>query len=152
MRRFASIQTITRYLKVGVLEAIEIRHVIKDTLVLTPEFSGRYCYRYQSVQQRRKGLRHELDLVEYQMEALNEILGLHGVEAIEPAGYERRRGGDWCPRQVLDTKQVLLYCNTGETYQTTILYDICQDRFFIGNWGDWAEKNIVTRREYLNVQ
>lgn len=33
------------------------------------------------------------------------------------------------------------YCNTGETYDATLLYDARQGRFWVGSWGDLVEAN-----------
>lgn len=33
------------------------------------------------------------------------------------------------------------YCNTGETYDVTLLYDERADRFFVGCWGNLVEAN-----------
>lgn len=34
----------------------------------------------------------------------------------------------------------LYYSNTGDTYLTTLLYDLRKSRVFIGNWGDMVER------------
>jgi hypothetical protein len=34
----------------------------------------------------------------------------------------------------------LLYVNLGDTYKTTLCYDTVKEVFFIGSWGDWAER------------
>lgn len=33
------------------------------------------------------------------------------------------------------------YINTGDTYNTTILYDAVKERFYLTSWGDWIERN-----------
>ena len=48
------------------------------------------------------------------------LLGTFGVEYL---------GGD------------IYYCNTGDTYDLTLLYDERVDRFFVGTWGSLVEAN-----------
>lgn len=60
------------------------------------------------------------------LEALNELLGMYGVEHV-PAGRSVRRS----PR--------FDYLNTGETYATTILR-FSGGRYRIGSWGDQVER------------
>lgn len=69
------------------------------------------------------------------MDAINKLLGSHGVEAIR---------GDWQNGYWCDI--VATYCNTGETYALTVLeqrgatrYD--HSRVFIGTVGDFVERN-----------
>ena len=57
------------------------------------------------------------------MEEANELLYGHGVE------YIRSRNG----------KVDVYYVNRGDTYSTTLLLDIGQDRVKIGSWGDIVE-------------
>jgi len=59
--------------------------------------------------------------VEDVMEEADKLLGTCGVEAIGSA-----EGALW-------------YCNTGDTYGTTLLYDEEGERFSVGNWGSWVE-------------
>lgn len=35
----------------------------------------------------------------------------------------------------------IYYCNTGDTYDLTLLYDERVDRFFVGTWGSLVEAN-----------
>lgn len=53
-----------------------------------------------------------------------------GVEAIRDECY-------WVDHYWQDI--VLLYVNTGETYDRTIYYDVIKDIFGLGSWGDWWE-------------
>lgn len=73
--------------------------------------------------------------VNERMEAINSLLGMHGVEAIRGEW----QNGYWCDI-------VATYCNTGDTYDTTVLHvrgdwSGARSRFIISNWGDWVEKN-----------
>lgn len=60
---------------------------------------------------------------------VNEIVGAHGVEYLEPAN----------PSQYEDTG--LYYVNMGDTYISTLCYDAKTGRTFISCWGDIVEKN-----------
>lgn len=60
-----------------------------------------------------------------------------GVEAI------RGGGGAW-DRHYMDIRA--LYVNMGDTYSTTLLYDVARDTFYITSWGDWVETAERTRR------
>ncbi len=55
-----------------------------------------------------------------------------GVEAIHDECY-------WVNSYWLNT--VLLYVNTGDTYDRTLCYDVIDDSFFLGSWGDWWEEH-----------
>jgi len=37
----------------------------------------------------------------------------------------------------------LSYLNTGDSYDLTILFDSRRERFFIGSWGDFVERNPI---------
>jgi len=56
----------------------------------------------------------------------------HGVEAIRDECY-------WVDGYWGNT--VLLYVNTGDTYDKTLCYDVIDDSFFLGSWGDWWEQH-----------
>lgn len=93
-----------------------------------PWWGGRFdVYRFMDISGGRK--------VEAKMAAFDAILDTCGVEAIDAAAI----GDDdvdwdsfWC-----DT--VALYCNAGDTYASTILWDRDAGRFRITTWGDWVE-------------
>lgn len=70
------------------------------------------------------------------MEAINKLLGLHGVEAIR---------GDWQNGYWCDI--VATYCNTGESYGITVIH-VRPDRgwsdagtFRVSSWGGFVERN-----------
>lgn len=56
------------------------------------------------------------------MEKINSLLDGYGVEVI--------RG---------DSYAVAEYINMGDTYNTTLLYDVNEDEFYVTTWGDWVE-------------
>lgn len=64
------------------------------------------------------------------MEKLDGLVGGHGVEVIRGDGP----GGYW-------PDAVALYVNMGDTYDTTILYDVHKERFSVMAWGDFVERN-----------
>lgn len=65
------------------------------------------------------------------MERINELLGTHGVEAIRGT----RQNGYW-------GDVVAQYCNTGDTYGTTvIMIRGTPPRFIVSSFGDWVERN-----------
>jgi hypothetical protein len=70
----------------------------------------------------------ELDAPEA-MQVANVILHGHGIDSLRGSRY---LGSYWH-----DT--ALLYVNRGETYSTTLLYDVERNRYEIGSWGDWVE-------------
>jgi len=54
------------------------------------------------------------------MEAANEVLVCFGVEALGNVSA--------------------VYCNTGDTYATTLIYDLENDRYLWSAWGDFVEQ------------
>ena len=69
------------------------------------------------------------------LEAINTLLGMHGTEAIR---------GDWQNGYWGDI--VAAYCNTGDTYATTVLqvrgdFSSRSSSFIVSSWGDFVERN-----------
>jgi hypothetical protein len=62
---------------------------------------------------------------------IDRAINAHGVEAITGDHYV-----DGFYHNI-----VALYVNTGDTYNTTVLYATEPERWYIGSWGDWVEKN-----------
>lgn len=69
---------------------------------------------------------------ELKMKACDEILETCGVEAIESPSYQVDR---------YHHNIVATYCNTGDTYDVTILFETEAEKFRITSWGDWVEKS-----------
>ena len=63
----------------------------------------------------------------------NKVMNGYGVEAVRDENI-------WVDNYWQNTG--LLYVNKGDTYKTTLCYDTDKGTFFIGSWGDWAEKHI----------
>ena len=63
------------------------------------------------------------------LHAIDRLLGTYGVETIDPVNTDNMFTG---PR--------FEYCNAGDTYATTLIYDRDNDRLFIGCMGNIAEK------------
>jgi len=70
-------------------------------------------------------------LNEIRLEAISEVIGGFGTEAIEVEGffhpYYRNLGAS--------------YVNTGDTYSPTILLDHIKQVWKLTTWGDWIEKH-----------
>lgn len=69
------------------------------------------------------------------LQAVNDLLGLHGTEAIRGEW----QNGYWCDI-------VAAYCNTGDTYALTVLHvrgdwSGSPGRFIVSSWGDFVERN-----------
>jgi hypothetical protein len=81
-------------------------------------------------------LRRTINLPERErLEAIDKLLGMHGIEAIRGEW----QNGYWCDI-------VACYCNAGDTYSTTVIQvrgnsQWNNSRFFVGNWGDFVERN-----------
>ena len=76
--------------------------------------------------------RHQ-ELIEH---AINQEIEGFGVEAIEAEGEWDRYYGPI----------VALYINMGDTYATTLLYDVERDSWYITSCGDWVETAERNRR------
>lgn len=61
------------------------------------------------------------------LHAMDVLLGTHGVEALGPVDMH-----EGPPYE---------YLNTGDSYNTTLIYKRDSDNLFIGAWGDIAEKH-----------
>lgn len=69
------------------------------------------------------------------LDAIDKLLGTYGTEAIRGEWQK----GYWCDI-------VACYCNTGETYDATVIHvrgewSDSPGRFMIGSWGDFVERN-----------
>ncbi len=69
--------------------------------------------------------------VETAMTKINEILKYYGVEAVR--SYKKWHGSFW-------QNTMALYCNAGDTYDTTVIYDVEKKKYLITSVGDWIEK------------
>jgi len=65
------------------------------------------------------------------MDIIDKALETHGVEVIRQEDIWNKF---WC-----DARYV--YCNTGETYCPTIVYDVDIEQFLLTSWGDLVERN-----------
>jgi hypothetical protein len=63
---------------------------------------------------------------ETRMHAIDQVLGTYGTEAI------------WSSRSC--TQPAAEYCNTGDSYAATILYDYVAEQYRLCAWGDFVEK------------
>jgi len=92
-------------------------------------------YRTDLVKACRTAIRKTRYGYEDRIEAINDMLGMHGVEAIRGEW----QNGYWCDI-------VAAYCNTGDTYATTVIevrgstrFD--NSRFIVSSMGDFVERN-----------
>ena len=73
---------------------------------------------------------HDIELI---LKACNEALETHGIESITPTEGEHI--------SMYWGNCVASYCNTGDTYCPTVLYDTKAGFFRFISWGDFIEKN-----------
>lgn len=64
------------------------------------------------------------------MVRIDKVLGTHGTEAI--------RCREWIDRYHQDIR--IVYCNAGDTYAWTVLFDTEAMRFSVGCYGDMVER------------
>ena len=75
---------------------------------------------------------YRYNLVSLQLWVIDRLLDCHGVE-----GIANHSGSVH-----------LEYCNTGETYSSTVAYDYRKGKFVITSWGDWEERNDPNGTKY----
>jgi hypothetical protein len=70
------------------------------------------------------------------------------MDAAEAAMRQEKGGGTFGTEPIRDPDKgldnywgdtVALYVNTGDTYNTTVVYDVERDLFYVTSWGDWLE-------------
>lgn len=61
------------------------------------------------------------------MHAIDRILGTHGVEPLGPIA--------------MSSGPPFEYCNAGDTYAVTLVFDRDRDKLIISSWGDIAERD-----------
>lgn len=69
------------------------------------------------------------DHVDLTLEVIDKILGTCGIEALHAESIY-----DWYYQDI-----AALYCNNGQSYDATILYDIDRMAFYVTSWADWVE-------------
>lgn len=72
-------------------------------------------------------------LIELKLWGIDQVLQTHGVESIQGDSY---RYPDFS------------YCNTGDTYASTVCYDYIRDKFVVTSYGDWIERNDPNGTKY----
>ncbi len=63
------------------------------------------------------------------LEEVNKLIDGHGVEALRDENAWDNYYGD----------TIATYVNMGDTYETTLLYDVREHEFHVTSWGDWYE-------------
>lgn len=124
MRRIPSVDTIER-IGCDRATAIKVRRVLdgRDDPEQYPKVARwvRECF-------------SQPDTVALKLAACDELLDTCGTESM-------RAEGEW-DRYYQDT--VAIYCNNGQSYNPTVLYDVERDVFYVVSTGDWqqtAERN-----------
>lgn len=67
------------------------------------------------------------------LDTISQLIGGYGTEFIVPRNSARAH---------------LAYINMGDTYDATVCFDYRRQRFFIGSWGDWVERNDPNGTKY----
>ena len=93
-----------------------VNYEIKPSIFASVDRWTRQCYNMPSID-------------EQTMEALNELLGGHGIEALRDKNLWDSYHGD----------VRFTYVNMGDTYKTTIFYDCKRNRYMISSIGNIAE-------------
>ncbi len=127
MTRYPSVKTIATRLGVDSATAKRIRGLIDGTgktrCYLAVRELERQCYNPPT--------RHHR--VEY---AINAELDGFGFEPIRADDHYDSYWGD----------TVATYCNMGDTYDATILYDVQRNAWYVTSYGDWVEQYENSRR------
>ncbi len=97
--------------------------------IKTIEKSFPYLIR-EDVKKIRKILENYCDSPRKTLSRIDKILETCGVEYLE----DNRDKGNF------SENYGILYCNTGDTYATTILYDYDRGNYYISCWGDIVER------------
>jgi len=131
MQRFASVKTLVSILNITNDVAWQIRNVIKNP-------NASLAYNVEAWIPSADG-----QWVEFQMTAINRLLGMYGYETIH-LDDEKYIGKENFYNRNFWLDCILLYCNTGETYQPTIGYEVRTNKFILlpSGWGTWHEKNV----------
>lgn len=79
---------------------------------------------------RHADMRYRTSKVDLALDIIDLVLGTHGVEAVQD---ERISNGSYY------LNVGALYCNMGDTYDATVLYDVAAESFTVTSWGDWYE-------------
>jgi hypothetical protein len=78
--------------------------------------------------------------IEQAMCAISGLLDMHGVESLRADEYSD------LPHDAFWWDTVALYCNAGDTYVATIVYDVLRGTFRVTSFGDWVETAERARR------
>lgn len=120
-RNFPSVARLERELNIDTDTAKRIRGLMDGSI--DPDTS-------EAVQRWVRQCFNEPSRTEKAMCAIDEAYETHGVEAVEGPW-----GNGW------GHNIYAVYCNTGDTYCTTILYCNKRRRFMLTSWGDYVEHN-----------
>jgi hypothetical protein len=113
-----------------VFPEININNLILANLIINKELDSSLLDSFKSNEQWIKQCFNRPSDQELEMNALNELLDGHGVEAIKLENAYVNRYWDDC---------IATYVNMGDTYITTILYDTMNELYRLTSWGDFYE-------------
>lgn len=92
---------------------------------------------YESVQKRIRECFHRPNDVDLMLTACDELLGTCGVESLRvPGEHVDSYYGEF----------VAEYCNTGQSYAGTVLFDTDREVFYVTSWADFVETSERTGR------
>lgn len=74
----------------------------------------------------------EHDAIDKALNYANKVLKGYGIEAIRTTEHYNRYYQDIG----------LLYVNLGDTYKTTLCYEVEKEYFFVSSFGNWVESNM----------
>lgn len=120
--RAPSVKTLMTYLRVSKPRAKYLRKAMK--------FELDFCQLHKLTRQWVRQCHSKPSEVEQVIDTINHVLGYHGVEAIHD---NRERPFWWDVRAI--------YCNTGDSYAATILYDVDKQTWNVTSWGDFVERH-----------
>lgn len=129
--RTPSVKAIRRINGVGLQEARKVKSIMDaaytdDRAILNPS-NWPECYHLELFAQR----------VGRALELIDAAICTHGVEAINCEDKFISHYWQHC---------VAAYCNNGDPYTATVLFDTDRDVFYVTSWGDWLETAERTRR------
>lgn len=97
----------------------------------------KYPAHFQHTQKWVNSCHHHPEPKDVKLSALNELLEMHGVEAIREEGAWDNYYGD-C---------VAEYLNTGDTYAPTIVFDNRAGKYLLTSYGDFVENQMNSTKQ-----
>jgi hypothetical protein len=133
-----------RRYKLSIMQALKIDSAMLDLFVKLTNLDEDFIAAQIDKIQEESTKRFHGDPASYEgaadlvMDIIDYYLDNHGVEAINHESF-------WNGKYWRDTGAI--YSNAGDTYGTTVLYDINKEEFLVTSWGDWYEQNVEQEEE-----